>query len=65
MAEAMNQVAISNERIADESKARNGHLAEISVQNKDQIITEIRGLTINKQTVKKQIVENEQVLNKE
>jgi flagellar biosynthesis/type III secretory pathway chaperone len=65
MAEAMQQVAVSNERIADESKARNGHLAEISVQNKDQIVTEIRGLTIEKQTVHNQVVEHEQVISKE
>ena len=65
MAEAMNQVAISNERIADESKARNGHLAEISVENKDQILNAINGLTIEKQTVKRQVVEHEQVINKE
>lgn len=65
MAEGMQLVATSNERIADESERRNGHLAEISVQNKDQIITEIRKLTINKQTVKQQIVEHEEVISKE
>jgi len=72
MALGMEKVATSNERIADESKARNGHLGELIVsqtemtmENKDQIITAINGLTINKQTVHKQIVENEQVLNKE
>lgn len=65
MGEAMQKVAVSNERIADESEKRNGHLAEISVENKDQIMKAIKGLTINKQTVKHQTVEHEQVINKE
>lgn len=65
MAKGMENVAISNERIANESEKRNGHLAEISVQNKDQILDAIKGLTIEKQTVHKQVVEHEQVLSKE
>lgn len=65
MGEAMQKVAVSNERIADESEKRNGHLAEISVENKDQIMKAIKGLTINKQTVKHQTVEHEQVISKE
>lgn len=44
MADGMRDVADSNKRIADESEKRNGHLAEISVENKDQIITEIKSL---------------------
>lgn len=65
MAQGMRDVATSNARIADESEKRNGHLAEISVENKDQILNAIGGLTINKQTVKHQTVEHEQVLSKE
>jgi len=65
MADGMQAVAISNERIADESEKRNGHLAEISLENKDQIIKAIKGLTINKQTVHQQVVEHEKVMNKE
>jgi hypothetical protein len=65
MAQGMRKVAESNERIADESEKRNGHLAQISVENKDQILSAINGLTIEKQTVKRQVVEHEQVINKE
>ena len=64
MAEAMQLVATSNIRIADESEKRNGHLAEISVENKDQILGAINNLTIEKQTVHSQVVEEQQVLNK-
>ena len=59
------RVATALERQADESKERNGHLADISVENKNQILTAINGLTINKQTVHHQTVENEIVKNKE
>ena len=65
MAEGMKAVATSNERIATESEKRNGHLAEISVENKEQILRAIQGLTISKQTVRNQIVDHKQVLNKE
>lgn len=65
MAVSMEKVATSNERIADESKERNGHLAEITVQSRDQVIEQIRGLTIEQQTVHNQTVEHEKVLKKE
>ena len=65
MAENMDKVAISNERIADESEKRNGHLAQISMENKEQIITAIKGLTIDKQTVHQQTVQHETVISKE
>lgn len=55
MAEGMQAVATSNERIACESEKRNGHLAEISVENKNQILTAIHNQT----------VEHEKVINKE
>lgn len=62
---SMGEVAKSNKRIATESEKRNGHLAEISVENKDQILKAINGLTIDKQTVHHQVVEHEQVISKE
>lgn len=72
MADGMQAVAVSNTRIADESEKRNGHLAEISVENKDQILTAVTGLAtiienqiVEKQTVKEQTVEHEQVISKE
>lgn len=65
MADGMQAVATSNERIAVESEKRNGHLAEISVENKDQILKAISGITIDKQTVHHQTVEHETVNNKE
>lgn len=72
MSHSMGEVAKSNKRIADESKQRNGHLGElivkqgeIAMQNKDQIVDNIKGLTINKQTVHQQTVEHEIVKNKE
>lgn len=72
MSHSMGEVAKSNKRIADESKQRNGHLGElivkqgvIAMQNKEQIVDNIKGLTINKQTVHQQTVEHEIVKNKE
>ncbi len=65
MADSMRQVASSNRRIADESETRNGHLAEISVANKDQILDAVKGLVIDKQTVHHQTVEHETVQHKE
>lgn len=65
MAAGMQKVAESNIRIADESEKRNGHLAEISVENKDQILGAINNLTIKQQTVHQQTVEHETVINKE
>lgn len=65
MANGMREVAVSNKRIADESERRNGHLAEISVDNKDQILRAISGITIDKQTIHHQVVEHETVNSKE
>jgi hypothetical protein len=65
LAEAFNRVATATEKSANEAEARNGHLADISVENKNQILTAISGLTIDKQTVHNQFVENEQVNHKE
>lgn len=54
------------------SRERNGHLGEmvtrqieIAIENKDQIVSQISGLTIDKQTVHNQTVEHEHVINKE
>lgn len=65
VAETNKEIAQATKRGADEAKARNGHLAEISMQNKDQIIEAVHGLVIDKQTVHNQFVENEQVNHKE
>ena len=65
VASASREVAISNARIADESKERNGHLAEITVQSRDQVIDQIKGLVIEQQTVHNQTVEHEKVISKE
>jgi hypothetical protein len=59
------EIAVATKRGADEAKERNGHLAEISQQNKEQIIEAVHGLIIDKQTVHNQFVENEQVNHKE
>jgi hypothetical protein len=65
LATAVERMAVATERTAKEAEQRNGHLAEISMDNKNQIITAIQGLTINKQTVHNQVVEHELVKNKE
>lgn len=41
MVEAMEHVATTNTRIADESEKRNGHLAEITVESKNQVLDRI------------------------
>ena len=65
LAIAFNRVADATERSAREAETRNGHLAEISIQNKDSIIEAVKGIIIAKQTVKQQTVQHETVLNKE
>jgi len=62
---AMESVAKSNKRIADESKQRNGHLAEITMEARNTVLDRIDGVIINKQTVHNQIVEHETVKKKE
>jgi hypothetical protein len=65
VARNMQEVASSNQRIAEESEKRNGHIVELSIENKNQILDRIDGVIINKQTVHNQVVENEHVINKE
>lgn len=65
LAKSFNRVAEATEKSAREAEKRNGHLADISVENKNQILTAISGLTIDKQTVHHQTVEHETILNKE
>lgn len=65
LAKSFNRVAEATERGAREAEMRNGHLAEISMTNKEQIIEAIHGLTIDKQTVHHQTVEHERVIHKE
>lgn len=74
MASAMQDVATSNARIADESKERNGHLGELIIEQGKQanvladtaIKKVIQGVqNVKTQKVVHQTVENETVLNKE
>lgn len=65
LTKAFNRVAEATEKSAKEAEQRNGHLAGISVENKNQILTAISGLTIDKQTVHHQTVEHETIINKE
>jgi hypothetical protein len=64
MVVAMQHVAKTNTRIADESRDRNGHLAEITIEARNAVISRIDGLTIEKQTVHNQVVEHETVQHK-
>jgi len=60
MAKAFNRVAEATEKAAKEAEQRNGHLAEISNQNKDlivQAITNIKEQRVEHQTVKHETVE--------
>lgn len=62
MAEGMRKVAESNKRIADESEKRNGHLAEITVQSRDQVLGAIHHITeqhVEHQHVVNEVVENQ------
>lgn len=65
LASAFNRVAEATERSAREAETRNGHLAEISIQNKESIIEAVHRLTIARQTVKQQTVQHETVLSKD
>lgn len=65
MVQAMEHVAHTNTRIADESEKRNGHLAEIIIESRDVVSNKIDGIIIEKQTVHNQTVEHETVISKE
>ena len=63
---AMNEVAsntersaLAQERAADESKERNGHLAELSIQQAEKIIAHIND--VKEQHVQKQVVDEQEV----
>jgi hypothetical protein len=62
--ETFDRVAEATERQAKEAEQRNGHLAEISIQNKDAILKAIDGLKLNQQ-VTEQTVEHQVVREKE
>ena len=64
MADGMQAVAVSNDRIATESEKRNGHLAEISVDNKDAILKAIDSISVT-QKVKEQSVEHQTIKSQE
>lgn len=61
---AIERMAVATERAAIEAEQRNGHLAEISIQNKDAILEAIRSLSLN-QEVKEQNVEHQVIKSKE
>lgn len=56
------RVAKATEKSAREAESRNGHLAEISIQNKDAILEAINNLTLN-QKIMEQEVEHQTVKN--
>lgn len=59
--ETMERMAAASERAAKEAEQRNGHLAEISNQNRDiiiQAVSNIKEQHVDKQTVNKEIVRN-------
>lgn len=56
---AMSRMAQASERAAQEAEQRNGHLAEISNQNRDiiiQAVTNIKEQHVDKQTVNREFV---------
>jgi hypothetical protein len=61
---AIERMAIATEVSARQATERNGHLAEISIQNKDAILKAIRSIVVN-QKVSEQQVEHQVVKNKE
>lgn len=63
MVKAFNRVAEATERAAREAEQRNGHLAEISNQNRDVLLQAVTN--IKEQHVKHQTVEHETIKNKE
>lgn len=62
MASSSDKVAIATERSADEAKERNGHLAELVVQNTTDIVEAVKehhDQHVKTQTVDKQVVNKE------
>lgn len=59
MTKAFNRVAEATERAAREAEQRNGHLAEISNQNRDVLLQAVTN--IKEQHVKHQTVEHETI----
>lgn len=58
---ALTRVAEASEKAAKEAEQRNGHLAEISNQNRDiiiQAVTNIKEQHVDKQTVNREFVGN-------
>jgi hypothetical protein len=64
MKNASIRVAEATEKAAREAEQRNGHLAEISIQNKEAIIESIKQVTLT-QKVKEQHVDHQVVEKKE
>jgi len=59
MAGASNEVASATKKSALEAEKRNGHLAEITVQQAERVISHLDN--IKEQHVESQVVENQQV----
>lgn len=65
---ALRSLSDTNDKMARESKQRNGHLGELilkqgemAIHNKEQVIDTVKGLVIDKQTVNHQHVIKENV----
>ncbi len=51
---AVTRMAVATERTAKEAEVRNGHLAEISIDNKDAILEAINNLNINQKVIEQE-----------
>lgn len=52
---AVNRMAAATEKSAKEAEQRNGHLAEISITNKDAILEAINNLNINQKVIEQEV----------
>lgn len=69
LTKAFNRVAEATERAAIEAKERNGHLAELTIESKKATLEAIQCIKVKQnvksQHVDKQVVDKEEVINKE
>ena len=52
---AVNRMATATEKSAKEAEQRNGHLAEISIQNKGAILEAINNLSLNQKIIEQEV----------
>lgn len=55
MTRAIERMAVASETAAREAEQRNGHLAEISIQNKDAILKAIKNISLNQQVTEQHV----------